>query len=382
MAIMDSELEPDHVAGKDSSGVVFDGTSVTGATAETSATIRVSGYSVSGTDAGRFLVIRGGTTFLIGAYRIVSIDRESNAMTLDRPCADGVGLDLIGIIVQQKGRWHRAVSEYFDPALPNNPSQGEACEKVLAALNRIEPGILQALADRCLRPGLIDPAFTDSHDWPGPSEQLRWEHARDAGRLASMGIVSGNLVPLKNAIAQWATDTPLRRWDLCDNEARPLDWVASTAVETLVYWHGRGGLPKTLEWYTVNLFHHRALDSEDAFRMLDMEESFDAGSGFIRLAPESGTEPVRLSAREQRRTAQEYKFLGQEQGLTRMPKVHARYFKWYALRTFFGRTLAQIRALEFKEGAGTGIGDPRDPDDLSAISRGVKRIADLVGFHR
>ena len=385
---MDPLADRDRRHAKDSIEIIFDGSSVTATSRGTSATISLQGYSVSATDVGKLLVIRGGTNFLIGAYRLVSIDSGSNTWTLDRPCSGGAGDGMIGKILNQEGRRHDVVLEYYQADLPENPGRGEARQRVLTALLVVAPDILKSLAATCYKRELLDPEAAREYDWPGPAENLLWEHVREAGWIepSTGGIVYGNLKPLKDALTRWAKDEPRKRRNLCDNQGEPIDWVADAAVQTLVYWQRKDQLPKNLRWKNLDLHCYRSLDSEEGFRMLAMEEQFDAGSGYVRIAPEYGTESSRLSDRAQRRAKQEYKSLGQKIGLTRMQGVSPRYFEWYVLRTFLGFTLRKIREREFrttrKEGTGIGIGDPNDPNDLSAISHGIKKVADLVGLQR
>jgi hypothetical protein len=384
-----SELRSEHDRSrvKEPVEVMFDGSSLTATTSDASATISINGHSVSASDVGEFLVIRGGRNFVIGAYRIVLMDADSNTWMLDRPCTTGAGAGMTGTLVSQEGRWHDPVPEYFDDELPDNPGQGEARQGVLEALNFVEPGILRSLAETCLKRALLDPASNDEHDWPGPFDELLWGHVKDAGRFVPpIEVVSGNLVPLEVAIVRWANDEPQHRWSLCGNDGQPLDWIADAAVQTLVYWLQRGRLPKNLRWENLDFHCYRSLDSEDAFEMLAMEQDFDAGAGYLRIAPEFGIDFSRLSDREQRAAKKEYKLLGQKQELTRMQRVSARYSEWYALQTFLGSKLREIRERELgtrrKAGIGTGVGDPQDPEDLSAIAHGIKTVADLVGFRR
>jgi hypothetical protein len=71
--------------------LIFDGSSVTAATRETSTAISLKGFSASAADIGKLLAVTGGTNFIVGVYRIVSIDAGSNTWTLDHPCTDGAG---------------------------------------------------------------------------------------------------------------------------------------------------------------------------------------------------------------------------------------------------------------------------------------------------
>ncbi len=372
----------DRPHGNDTSKLILDGSSVTASTNSTSATIYLKGYSVSPLDVGKFLAVRGGTNFAIGIYLILSIDSGSNAWTLDRHCTIGAGSGMTGKLINQKGRWHDPVLEFFQADLPNGPSQGIARQCVLDTLILLKPEILNALADTCLSQALLEPDVADNHDWHGPLDCLLWAHVQGAGQIEpSTGVVVfGNLTPFRDALKRWAKDESRKRWDLCDNKGEPVDWVADAAVQTLVFWKKRERLPKKLKWENHDFHAYRSLDSEDAYRMFDMELRFDAGSGFVRLAPEHGTEYSRLSDRAQRAAKAEYTSLGQKLGLTRMQQVSERYFEWYVLQTFLGFKLREIRERERKRGV--SLGDPQDPHDFSAISHGIKPVADLVGFRR
>jgi hypothetical protein len=370
--------------GKNSTEVAFDGSNISATTRETSATISLKGYSVSGTDVGKVLVIRGGTNFIIGPYLIKSIDAASNTCTLDRLCTSGAGAGMTGKIVHQEGRWHRPVPEYYQADLPDNPGEGEARQRVLDALDVVEPSVLQSLAETCLKRTLLEPEVSADCDWPGPLDWLLWGHVRLAGQIEPSpgGVTYRNLQPLKDALTRWAKDEPQKRWNLCDSEGQPLDWIAEAAVDTLTWWQRKGHLPKRLRWVNLDLYCYRSLDSDEAVAMFEMERHFDAGSGYIRISPGDAPESSRLPDRAQRTAKKEYKTLGRALGLTRMQNVLARYFEWYALRTFLGLKLRKIRERELQGGSGIGVGDPLDAHDLSAIAHGIKKVADLVGFQR
>jgi hypothetical protein len=140
-------------------------------------------------------------------------------------------------------------------------------------------------------------------------------------------------------------------------------------------------LPKRLLWENLDLHCYRSLDTEEAWQMLELETHFDAGTGFFRIAPEHGTDSSRLPERAQRRAKREYKALGDGLGLTKMPSLSLRYFKWYTQRTFLKLKLREIRERELVLKTG-GVGDPKNRDELSAISHGIERIAYLVQFSR
>lgn len=289
---------------------------------------------------------------------------------------------MTGKLVSQQKRSYKPIAEYFDAALPDNPGRGEARDMVLGALNVVEPGILTSLAKACLKPALLEPAIVGDHDWHGPVESLLWGHVRTAGDTEhSAGWeILGNLKPLRDALTRWAKGGSRTRWNLCSNDGSPLDWIADAAVQTLVFWKMRGNLPKRPKWENLNFYCYRALDSKEAEEMFKMERSFDAGSGYLRIAPESGAEPVPLSARAQRAARRQYKSLGRKLGLTPKPRLSARYFEWYALQTFLDFKLREIRDREMEKGR-SGVG-ARNPDDLSAIAHGIQTVARLVAFRR
>jgi len=366
---------------KSAIGIIFDGLNISATTEDASATLCLNGYSVSESDKGKWLAIRGGRNFLPGSYQIVSLDSGANTWTLDRRCTVGAGDGMAGILVNQEGCWHDAVPQYFDEEQPDNPGLGDARQRVLEALAMVEPGILKSLAETCFRGELLKPEVADDHDWYGPVDYLLWGHVRDAGNTISpTGMVFPNLRPLRASLVRWAKDEPQHGWNLCDHEGEPLDWIADAAVQTLVYWQQRGGLPKNLRWENLDLHCYRSLDSEPELEMFELERQFDAGAGFVRIVPEHGIDYSRLSARNQRKAKQKYKFLGRHLGLTPMQRPARRDFEWYALQTFLGFKLREIRERELL--AGRSVGDPRNPDDVSAISHSIKKIADLVGFRR
>jgi len=375
---------------KGSHEVVFNGTSVTAVTSGIPPALRIIGHSVSDADVGGSLAIRGGTNFIIGTYLVAAMDPDSNAWTLDRPCSTETAAGMTGRFIKPEGNWHKPVPEYYDPQLPHNPGKGQARQAVLKTLNLIEPEVLKALAERCLKSELLEPEAIDIYDWCCPVEYLMWGQlpAPVAKDSPDKTVYLGNLRPLRNAIVRWAEDEPTRRWNLCDGPGEPLEWVADTAVQTLVWWYvdKRGKLPKNLRWQGIELDCYRSLDSEEALTMFDVEGNFDAGGGFLRVAPEDGVEASRLSARAQRTAKKEYKTLGNKLGLTRMQRLSPRFFEWYVLQTFFGLKLSEIREREMvttRNGdTGLGIGDLSDPNDLSAIIHGIKQVADLVGFRR
>jgi len=364
----------------ESRSVKFDGQVLSGYTAEKSAKIRITGHCVQGSEAGKILVIRGGLAFIPGTYRIVSVDRGSNSWILHHLCATGPASNMIGEYIFPRGGDYDEVAEYFDPTLPKNAGQSVARQRVREVLNALEPGLLSTLARTCFKTQLLKPPVTDVCDWSGPVANLQWGHVKSAGQIVpSIGVAFGNLGPLKTALVRWAKDEPERRWNLCDNDGEPLNWLAEPAVWTLVWWEEKGCLPKLLQWEDFELFHYRPLGSPQADRMFELERHFDAGAGYYRIAPQDGVEFSRLSYRAQRAAKQEYDALGVALHLETMPRIALRHIRWYVLRTFLGLKLREIRERE-RQVEGLNLGDPEDPDDFSAISHGIRTVADLVDF--
>jgi hypothetical protein len=193
-------------------------------------------------------------------------------------------------------------------------------------------------------------------------------HVRDAGQYL------GNLVPLRVALEGWARDSPSHRWNLCDNRANPLEWIASPAIQTLVYWYQKGRLPKTLRWENLDFDCYGAFNNE----MFELERAFDAGSGFLKISPlDEEPEAKKLSHIAQRQAKQRHKQLGEELGLTQITRIGQPSFKWYVLRNFLGKTPTEIDRLELDNQRHGG-----SPDDVSRISHGIATVADLVGFSR
>jgi len=364
--------------------IIFDGAGVT-ATAESSQVVKVQGYAVSETDQYGALAIRGGNGFVLGAYRICAVDRWKNTWTLDRPCCAGSASGLVGKMTPLRGKPHKVVKEYYDPTLPDDPSQGEARDRLIGMLDRLEPRILKSLADMCFKDELLEPPGSNEGDWAsGSCEHLSWGHIRRAGDVltGSEQAYLRNLKPLRDELTRWAEGGPERAWNLLDNEKKPLDWIASAAVQTLVFWKLRGGLPKVLQWENFELRAYRSLETVEDFSMLGLERHFDAGSDFMRISPAKGQEHKRLSARQQRIAEREYAVLGKKRGLKRMPReISSHYFNWFAQYTFLGLRLKEIRQRQMKRRA-VGVGDVNDPEDLAAVWIGIKKIADLVGFRR
>jgi hypothetical protein len=182
---------------------IFDGVVVT-TTGERSACISLVGHGVSATDVDKVLVIRGGERFVIGTYEVKSADSGANTWTLDRPCTTGAAIGLIGKVVHAKRRSHKTVPQYRDENQTNNPGTGETRQRVLEVLNLIEPAILKSLAEKCCKGELLEPQMGDGPDWPGPVVSLLWGHIRTAGdNVPPLGIVSGNLKPLRVALIRW-----------------------------------------------------------------------------------------------------------------------------------------------------------------------------------
>jgi hypothetical protein len=227
---------------------------VTATTGETSACISLVGHSVSATDVDKVLVIRGGERFVIGTYKVKSIESGPNTWTLDRLCTTGAASGMIGKLVSAKARFHKEVPQYYDENLANNPGIGETRQRVLDVLNLIEPAILKSLAETCCKGELLEPKMGDGPDWPGPVVSLLWGHIKTAGDdVPPLGIVFKNLAPLRVALVRWAKDEPSGRWDLCRQDGQPIDWIAEAAVQTLVCWHERRDPPKKFRWENLEL---------------------------------------------------------------------------------------------------------------------------------
>jgi hypothetical protein len=346
--------------------VFFDGAFVFASTNATARTIVIEGHKVCNQDLDLGLAIRGGKNFVTGAYRVRSVDAEVNTWTLDRDCSDGAGSGMLGIADRQNGKWHKPVPEFYDADAPNNAGCGEARETVLVALDYLRPEILRALAERCLKGEFLRLRGTGEFDWADGPDELQWGHVRDAGQYL------GNLAPLRAAIEGWAYDSPCGRWNLCDNDGGPLEWIARPAVQTLVDWYQKGR-PETLKWENLDFHCYGARNKE----LFELERAFDAGGGLLRISPGEEPEAKKLSDRAQRAAKQRYKQLGEKLGLTRIKNVGQLHFVWYVLRTFLGLMPAEIDRRERECGRhGGSIGD------VSRISQGIKTIADLVGFSR
>lgn len=76
--------------------VVFDGSTILAVTAGASATITITGYTVSANDVGNRLNLASGTNFTAGIYEIISVNTGANTWTLDRTCSTGVGAAMVG----------------------------------------------------------------------------------------------------------------------------------------------------------------------------------------------------------------------------------------------------------------------------------------------
>lgn len=361
--------------------VDFDGVGVTASAAEFSNVIHVQGHKVLAAHEGMFLAIQGGVNFVAGAYQIMGVDPGAQTYTLNRPCSTGAATGLTGKMFRQTGQWHKPVPEYYDASLPNNVSQGEARELVLRVLNEVEPEILRSLATTCFQPTLLAPPRAGDHDWLLPLEELEWGHIVAAGDIvpAEGWVVFGNLKAHRDAFTLWARGGPSRKWNLCDDQDRPLNWIAGTAVQTWAGWIRRGGLPKTLCWENLDFYGYRTLETPKDCNVLDLERGFDASNGMARINP--GPEHPGFSDREHRLAKREHKALGKERGLIPLKSVSHRYVEWYILRTFFGWKLREIREREFRGKAGF-VGNPKDPQDFAHVSLGIKQVADLVGFRR
>ncbi len=80
---------------QDAAQVTFDGATITAATAGTSTTITITGYTVATTDKCNGLQVTAGTNFTAGFYSIVSVNVGANTWTLDRNVSSGVGAAMV-----------------------------------------------------------------------------------------------------------------------------------------------------------------------------------------------------------------------------------------------------------------------------------------------
>ena len=363
--------------------VIFDGRHVT-ASAASSTVVAVEGRAVSAADLCGALAIGGGEGFAVGAYQITAVDSGQNTWTLDRRCCEGAASGLLGKMTPFQGEPHDEVKQYYDQGLPSNLPMADARDRVLYALNLLEPRILRSLAATCFRDDLLTPRYSNDGDWPPEQYQhLHWGHVQAAGDVTSTGLViSGNLKPLREELDRWAAGGPENAWNLLDEDGNPIDWIASAALQTLVSWKVCGRPPKALQWESLELRAYRRLESVEDFRMIDLEGHFNRGAGFLELSPGGNPERRRLSDREQRQAKREYTKLGRKRGLAQMPRtMSSRYFKWYAQYTFLGFQQKRIRQIEIDQRP-VGVGDVTSPDDLAAVSTGIRKIADAVGFRR
>lgn len=348
--------------------VFFDGAFVFASTRGTARVISIEGYRVCNRDLDRVLAIRGGKNFLIGPYQISSVDARSNTWTLDRDCSYGAGSGMSGVAVRKHGKWHDSVPQFYDGSVPNPAGRGEARQKVLLTLDHLCPDILRTLAERCLKNEFLDLRGTGEFEWADGPHDLQWGHVRHAGP------VLGNLAPLRVAIEGWAIDIPNRRWNLCDNDGAPLEWIASAAIQTVVYWYEKGRLPRNLKWENADFHCYGAFNK----KMFELERAFDAGSGYLKISPlDEEPEAKKLSDRAQRAAKHTYKKLGKKLGLVLIKDVDRFHFAWYVLRTFLGWTPTEIDLRERKHGRCGG-----SPGDVSRISHGIGTVAEMVGFSR
>jgi len=174
--------------------------------------------------------------------------------------------------------------------------------------------------------------------------------------------------------------SPGNQWNFCDNDGRPIEWIADSAIQTLMCWFERGEVPKIPRWENFSLYTYSSLPAPDHFRMDNLERQFDVGAGYSQILSGDGNDAKPFSARQQRKAKKEYKVLGESVGLKPMPHRRDRYFEWYALRTFLNWKLREIREWEIANG-GSGVG-VHNPQDLSAVHCGVRAVGKLVGFHR
>src|ERR1019366_4617201 len=83
-------------ANQNSPHVTFDGSTIAAHAATATATIIVTGYSVATTDVGNYFNITGGSGFITGWYKIVSVSVGSVTWTLDRTCTSGIASGATG----------------------------------------------------------------------------------------------------------------------------------------------------------------------------------------------------------------------------------------------------------------------------------------------
>lgn len=80
----------------DNGAVEFDLSTVFAGSNGASATLTITGYTVTSDDVGRVLSVESGTNFIVGVYEIVSVDTTTNRWTLDRVATSGSGNSLVG----------------------------------------------------------------------------------------------------------------------------------------------------------------------------------------------------------------------------------------------------------------------------------------------
>jgi len=256
--------------------------------------------------------------------------------------------------------------DYYQQEMTPHAAQGVSRQMALEALARVDSRILKSLAERCLKRTHVKmppPDAAQPGDWCSPITDLLWGHLKDAGRsVPSIGVIYSNLVPLRTSLERWARDGSRHRWNLCDNAGVPLEWVASAAVDTLNIWRPKKRLPKTLTWLDCEMHSYFAAPVFEMQRLVELELEIND----IRRP--------RLSYRAQRKAEREYKSLAKDLNIQRMPRMSLHYFEWYALRTFLGLDLRDIRK---RTRANVG-----SATDHSALSHGIRKVGDLVGFHR
>ena len=357
--------------------IVFDGAIITATTPGATDTIHLLGHAVTASDFATLLIISGGENFIDGLYMVESVDASMNTWTPNRTCSMGAGVSMTGRTLQKSVRRTPVekkdrtredhLRERYDPTLPSNPGNGEARRWALLALNGVEPRVLTSLAETCFHDDLLAPIDRDLLVY------LEWGHFGEHG--------IEQLKPLEDAVNRWAKDQPGGRWNLCDRNGKPIDWIATAGVRTLASWKLNGQLPRRLRWQGFELCASRSIDDREASEILELERKLDASMGFVNFSAEQKA-ISRLSVRALREGKRTYKSYGKKLGLIPMPQFSWRYLEWYALRMFCNWKLARIREREFRIGRGLGIGREDDKDDWSAISHGIKVVADLVEFSR
>ena len=80
---------------QDAAHVIFDGSTIAGTTPGVSATITITGYTVTADDVNNFLCITGGANFSVGIFHIASVNVGANTWTLDRNVSGAAASGLV-----------------------------------------------------------------------------------------------------------------------------------------------------------------------------------------------------------------------------------------------------------------------------------------------